>query len=246
MGGGLAFWAVAVTFTATPTEDGSRLARRFFEAGEQNYAAGRYSEAIKNYERAYELSRRDALLFNLANAYERNGNYDPAADVLQRFLTSAPAVDRVALEQRIDSLRARARSRAEEQAELEELRAYQTWAEQRLREVAPAPPGRPKWPGLLVGGVGVAMLGASLVTGIAALSAGDQAETDCLNRPGGTVLCDREARDALREEANLGSASDVLLGAGLAAVTTAGVLLWFSSRPQAEGSATVIGVRGAF
>lgn len=229
---------------AETAESSSALARRFFEAGEQNYAAGRYHEAIANYLRAYELSGRKALLFNVANAQERAGAYGDAAASLTLYLEGAPAIDRVAVEQRIASLEERAGTQAQIDAELEALRDYRTRASARLAQLEPDPSRPPRWPGYVVTGAGLAMLTASLVTGLVATSAGDRASENCVELEGG-ALCETGARSALDEERTLSAASDVLLGLGLGTAALGGVMIWLQARPGRDGGA-VVGVRGAF
>jgi tetratricopeptide (TPR) repeat protein len=63
-----------------------RKARALYKAGDAHYAAGRYKEAVEAFQRAYELSKRSALLYNLANAHERLGNPGQAAQYLRQYL----------------------------------------------------------------------------------------------------------------------------------------------------------------
>jgi tetratricopeptide (TPR) repeat protein len=50
-----------------------------YEAGSRAYALGNYEEAVAGFERAFELSQRSELLFNLGQAYSRW--YDISGDV---------------------------------------------------------------------------------------------------------------------------------------------------------------------
>lgn len=234
----------------SPRSDGQGLARRFFEAGEQNYAAGRYAEAVRNYRRAYELSGRPQLLFNLANAHERQGEYEAAARELSQYLSSLEQPrERVAIEQRIDSLERRFQAQQRLREELASLRDYRRRTEPELLRLRPR--GPPQWPAWLTAGVGVAILGASLATGLAANSAGQRAEADCVSAPGGRSLCSVDARSALDEERTLSTASDVLLATGLTTVAAGGVWLFVNATSDGPGSqrgaaGVAVGVQGVF
>ena len=58
------------------SSDDDEKARLLFKEGDGHYAAGRYEKAIELFEQAYELSKRPDLLFNLANAYERDRHHN--------------------------------------------------------------------------------------------------------------------------------------------------------------------------
>lgn len=236
--------AVVLALLVAQAHDANDLARKFFEAGEQNYAAGRYPDAINNYRRAHELSGKPELLFNLANAHERNGTYAEAARALSEYVVHAPSWDRVALEQRIASLKARAEAQEGQRTELEELRAYRARTSTRLRLIDQEE-GTSSWPAYAVAGVGAGLLIASLVTGLLAQRSGRQAEDGCREGASGT-LCISSAAPALDEERRFSLASDVLLGLGLAAGATAGVLFWTYARSPEGEHVAMVGVSGAF
>jgi tetratricopeptide (TPR) repeat protein len=90
-------------------------ARLLYENGERLYDEGRYEEAITAFRAAYDLSHRPALLYNVANAYERLGRLQDAIDALNGYRIYAPPdqqdvlLARVqALERRLDEERAAA------------------------------------------------------------------------------------------------------------------------------------------
>src|SRR5687768_3142733 len=85
---------------ADPERD--ERARNHYAAGNSYYQNGAYEDAVREFRLAYELSQRPALLFNLANAYERLGRVEEAADHLSRFLAAVPETpDRTTLEERL-------------------------------------------------------------------------------------------------------------------------------------------------
>lgn len=108
----------AVTFIAagslaqTPpsTDDAAarREARARFELGHAHYDAGRYREAAAEFERAYEVSRRPALLHNVYLAYRDAGDVARALGALDRYLaedTDIDAASRQTLELRARAMR---------------------------------------------------------------------------------------------------------------------------------------------
>jgi tetratricopeptide (TPR) repeat protein len=54
-------------------------ARAEYKAGSDAYALGNYEEAVKHFERSYQLSQEPALLFNLGQSYTRW--YDISGDI---------------------------------------------------------------------------------------------------------------------------------------------------------------------
>jgi tetratricopeptide (TPR) repeat protein len=63
-------------------------ARIHFQAGKQYYDRGHYNEAIGEFREAYRLSSAAALLYNIAQAYERMGDLPHAREYLQRYIDS--------------------------------------------------------------------------------------------------------------------------------------------------------------
>ena len=81
-------------------------ARQLYNDAEADYAAGRYEQAATKFTEAYELSKRSGLLFNVANAYERMGEYRLAADNLKLYLKGPKVKDVVSVRERIRRLEA--------------------------------------------------------------------------------------------------------------------------------------------
>jgi tetratricopeptide (TPR) repeat protein len=70
------------------TEDGS--ARALFERGEVKFNLGNFEAAAADYQAAYELDHRPALLFNVGQCYRNLENYERARFFYRRFLTLDP------------------------------------------------------------------------------------------------------------------------------------------------------------
>ncbi|MFH0899345.1 MAG: tetratricopeptide repeat protein [Pseudomonadota bacterium] len=103
---------------AAAEEDTLHAARVHFQAGEQYYVRGRYEEAIREFKEAHRLSSKPALLYNIAEAYERLGDLEQARDFLEQYLASgsAAADEAEAIREKIKVLEERiARMRAADQ-----------------------------------------------------------------------------------------------------------------------------------
>ena len=91
------------------TDSADARARRHFEAGTAYYDVGDYESALRELRRAYDISHRAALLYNLYLTNERLGQFEDAARDLERYLAEETEVpNRSALEQRLERLRERA------------------------------------------------------------------------------------------------------------------------------------------
>lgn len=68
-------------------------ARAFFDQGRAAYDAGQFDEAAKAFRRAYVLSSRYALLYNIGQAELRAGRDALALEAFEGYLRQAPADD---------------------------------------------------------------------------------------------------------------------------------------------------------
>lgn len=83
-------------------------ARSLFEAGETAYADGRFEAALDYFQRAYELSDRPQLLYNVAQAADRLRRDDEALEALRTYRDRLPnAPNRAAVDSRIRTLEER-------------------------------------------------------------------------------------------------------------------------------------------
>lgn len=74
---------------AQPPEASSELdaeARKAFEAGRAAYDRGLFGKALAHFERAYQLSLRPRLLFNIARAADSDGQYERAVEAYKLYL----------------------------------------------------------------------------------------------------------------------------------------------------------------
>ncbi|MGZ3408047.1 MAG: tetratricopeptide repeat protein, partial [Polyangia bacterium] len=91
--------AAASAARATPSQE--ELARSHFVAGEEEYARGRWREALHEFQLGYALSPRPEFLINFAQVYRKLGDYDAAARECQRYLATAPPSELAAQAERL-------------------------------------------------------------------------------------------------------------------------------------------------
>lgn len=128
-------------------------ARIHFEMGAAAFESGRFFEAVRRFERAYELSGRSQLLFNLGSAADRARLDEKALSAYRRYLAALPeAGNRGYVEERIQILEATllARDEAEREAQAaaaasaEEAERRAVEAERRAAAAAAGQDGRSK------------------------------------------------------------------------------------------------------
>src|SRR6266498_2326357 len=105
-------WLAAAPAAAAMTEEEER-AKAHFLAGQSYYDQASYADALKEFNEAYRISKRPALLYNIARCHEALDQVPEAVAMLERYLHEAPDdVDRAAIETRISNLKARPRKKA--------------------------------------------------------------------------------------------------------------------------------------
>ena len=86
-----------------PAQDAE--ARRMFEDGRAAYEAGNFEAGLNYFQRAYDLSARPGLLFNIGQAAYRMHSDERALKAFKAYLAQTPnAPNRVEVEQRIREL----------------------------------------------------------------------------------------------------------------------------------------------
>jgi len=79
-----------------------------FQAGASYYEAGEYEDALREFQRAYDLSQRPELFYNFHLCYQGMGELEEAIDYLQRYLEGVEDIpNRSNLERRLENLRER-------------------------------------------------------------------------------------------------------------------------------------------
>lgn len=84
---------VAPPSAATSPSPEDADARRAFEAGRDAYDHGAFAAALGHYERAYALSPRPGLLFNIGRAADSDGQATRARIAYEAYLAAVPAAE---------------------------------------------------------------------------------------------------------------------------------------------------------
>jgi|GEM_PF-1394839 len=139
-------------------DEDENAAREAFQRGDSLFLEGDYLGAVTAFEEAYALSGRIEMLFNLANAHDRLGNYSEAGVALRGYIPHAPKSQRAKLERRLQ--------RFERLAKEQRERIENTPQPAAVAPQAPPPAVEP-FPIDRVAGVGLITLGgASVIAGI--------------------------------------------------------------------------------
>jgi len=86
-------------------EGAQQRARLHFQSGASYYEAGSYEDALREWNRAYQLSNRSELLYNLSLAHQGLNQLSEAVDYLRRFLAEVHDIpNRANLELRVQNL----------------------------------------------------------------------------------------------------------------------------------------------
>jgi tetratricopeptide (TPR) repeat protein len=161
-------------------------ARRYFEEGRVAYDAGQFDAAVRGFRRAYLLSPRPGLLYNIGQAELRAGHDALALEALEGFLRQAPPEDgrRGEVEERVRVLRSmgvRPASEAEAQAAQQDANASpvsttehgaQGTDGEARRTDAPSEGGPGVAPWIVAVAGGAALVAGAVLMGVAAGEAG--------------------------------------------------------------------------
>lgn len=100
--------ACGLAFAPVARAQDDQRARLHFESGASYYEAGEYEDALREFQRAYELSQRAQLFYNMSLCYQNLGDFAQAASYLERYLNEVPNIEnRANLEIRLRNLRER-------------------------------------------------------------------------------------------------------------------------------------------
>jgi tetratricopeptide (TPR) repeat protein len=133
---------VAAEGGARTSKEAQKAAKDAYERGTTEYNLGRFDEAIKWFEKAYEGMPEPILLFNIAQANRQLGNLERAIFFYRRYLDNAPkdAPNRPLVETKIKELEELQRKQAEakDKPPIVAPTAQETEPAGRERPVAPA------------------------------------------------------------------------------------------------------------
>jgi len=225
-----------VAAAQAPTE-----AERLYTEGQTAYDAKRYDEAVKAWERSYELSRLPALVFNIAQAYRLRGSCTKAVETYRKFIALDPkSGERPTAEGLIKEMEPCADRPAPEVVP----KVVVPVVDDSKRDVVTRDQGRGKRIGGVVFAItGLALVGTGAYFGKCAQTLADEVRTACVEQ---CEWAELEAKDADgRQAAKL---QYVFYGAGAAAAVTGGVMYWLGARsratpviaPRGDGGAMVL------
>jgi len=136
--------AVLIFVTAAraepPPGDLAQRALGHYQQGVSAYRSGRYAEAVEAFTRAHQVDPAPILVFNIAQAYWKKGDREPALEAYRRYLALDPrAPNRPQVEARIQELTA-ARASPVEPTPLSAAAAAPVGPLPVSLSLAPAPP----------------------------------------------------------------------------------------------------------
>ena len=86
-------------------EDADKESRAHFRRGETHFAMGRFAQALKEYEAAYELKPLPGFLFNIGQCHRNLGHLEEAVFSFKRYLRLKPdAANHAAVEELVADL----------------------------------------------------------------------------------------------------------------------------------------------
>jgi tetratricopeptide (TPR) repeat protein len=221
---------------ASAQASSDELARRHFDSGAAYLQESDYENALKAFEKAYELSKRPAILINIATVEERRGNLDGAIAALRKYLELEPNGEHAETTRlRLQNLEKRASETAPAVAPLPPptpppapapaaAPSPSTPAPEQPTETAGSPDRTPAYVAFGIGGV--AAVGA-VVTGLLANSQYQDAKSTC------SPACSDSELSTGRTLATVSTIATgvAVIGAGF------GVVLWLSA-PSNESAAS--------
>lgn len=218
--------------TAREADLTDQRARAHYTVGVAMYDAGRFPEAATEFQAAYDLSHRSALLYNCYVAYRDSSQATRARDSLAQYLAEVPdAPNRLHLMARLEALNteiAAAEAIAAEQ-EAQRLAAEQAARDAMLAQQAAEHQAeqlthvRPWWPWVLFGG-GIVAASAGVGVGVWNNDRAAGIRRACTQQDG-TIGCQRDALLVERDEILLlGGVADALWIVGAVSAGTGLIL----------------------
>lgn len=224
-------------------------ARKHFDAGESYFKTSDYDGALREFQRAYQLSKRPLVLVSIAAVYERMGKLRETVETLTRYLNEDPNTkEKTTIEIRIENLKKRLDQQA--QAKTPDAEAGATAAPSAPSSAPPAPSssssvpapvtGEPvspttqkpnRLPAYITWGVGGAAAIGALVTGLLANNKYNNAKSGCGSTP---VGCSDSEIQPVKDMALV---STILTGAAVVGAGL-GTFLFLSAKPPTSEKAT--------
>lgn len=214
---------------ANPTPDDLQRADELFLNGRALYQDGSYDGAITAFKSAYELSGDANLLYNIALAYDRMDAFDEAIEYLEAYRALAPAEERDALSEKVDSMR---RRKLKAQTDANAATPTGPAPVPATTPTSPAPvdsqpkktPSKDRVYGpaaITLTVITVAAAGVGIGLGVASSSRRNRAQDQCNEGADGDLFCPDTAEDDIERSRNFAIGADV----GFAVAGAAGIAL---------------------
>lgn len=242
MHGRTRFWAGVVALallgqsaTAFGQDSPDELARRHFESGVAYLQEADYENALKAFEKSYELSKRPDLLLNIATVHERKGDFKAGVASLKKFLEVAPETEqRATVEARIANLEKRIQEGATAPPK-EGDGATPGKDPPTTPQAVPGPDKKPadeksNVPAFVLLGIGGVTAAGAVLTGVLAKGEYDDAKDQCSPR------C---TDDDVSAGKTLALTSTILTGVAVVSASI-GAVLYFTSKPATSEKAARI------
>mgnify|MGYP001587059220 CR=1 FL=1 len=110
------FFALTVSVAHAQADDTTATAKKYFDSGKILYKQASYKEAIMEFQKAYSLVPHGALLYNIAQCYEKIGDVPQALRAYKEYLRAVPnAEDKDYVQVSINNLEKRLREKGVQQ-----------------------------------------------------------------------------------------------------------------------------------
>src|SRR5947209_6904018 len=86
--------AILLSCAIASADDATGVAREHYKRGSSLFDLGRFGDAAKEFEAAYEAKNDPALLYNLGQAYRADGQYNKALVAYKAFLRKSDDTSR--------------------------------------------------------------------------------------------------------------------------------------------------------
>ena len=233
-------FVMAVPGPALAQGSPDELARRHFDSGAAYLEESDYDNALKAFEKAYELSKRPEILLNIATVFERKGDLAGAVRSLEEYLEAVPTGEHVeTVRLRVQNLQKRIAEQGEKPADAPPPAAPPAASPPPAQAPAPTPAPAPAAPRDAPAERRPNRLPAYIALGIGGLAAGGAALSGVLakqeydhDKDGCAPSC---TDDQVADGKTLALTSTVLTGVALVGVGV-GVTLWLTSTPSEDAA----------
>ena len=232
-------------YAQTPTNDQDARARELYKNGTVLYKEGSYKEAVLAFQEAYRLSKRHALLYNIAKSQEKMQNFSAAIESLQTYRIYAPNQEQDTLRKHIDILRDKKRKQDDKkQSAVRPSKAVTPSSTENAKApeaILDQPPAKRKFGPAL--GIWGGVTGVGIIGGTVFALRANNARQDLDSLCQGT-LCPKGAEELLQKDRQAALWADI--GWAVAAVGLAGTSITLLQGNQLHFSGNQLQWNGTF